>query len=567
MSVVSLRQAEIPGIRPLYADLLYNFSGVEAFYPHPPSLEAARIAARGVRLENSHRRSLVDELSRQNEGCGAATLANLDRLADPSTVVVATGQQVGMFGGPIFTLYKALTAVKCAAELTRRGTPAVPVFWLATEDHDVEEVNHSWTMSASGAPIRLEAVTQGETGAAVGDIRVVDFRLGAFEELCAEMPFALQAVALARDTYGSAFGFGDAFRALYRNLLAPYGIVFLCPMQRGIRRLAAPLLRRAIERAPQLTDALLQRGLTLQAAGYHQQVHVQASTSLVLLFEDSARVALKRQNGVYWAHSRAYTPQELLVRVDSTPLEVSPSALLRPVMQDFLLPTAALVAGPSEAAYLGQASVLYESLLGRMPAVLPRATSHGPRRCLEQAPEAVRLGGYGLSGPATSAQGRDRDGDCAASAPGAGCSRSATGSRTPCSGSRRRYGTSIPPWRQASVCRDRRSIISWTRFSTKWPGRRCGVARPRSDKPPGSPISCTPISTSRSASTARCRCWRDSGRRSSNGSSRRSSRSAQTTEFWSSSCSATPGARARMALSCSVPSVTGGSRLLSGARR
>ncbi len=374
MSVVSLRQAEIPGIRPLYADLLYNFSGVEAFYPYPPSLEAARIAARGIRLDDSRRRSLVDELSRQNEGCGAATLANLDRLADPSTVVVATGQQVGMFGGPVFTLYKALTAVKCAAELTRRGTPAVPVFWLATEDHDVEEVNHTWTLSASGAPFRLEAATQGEPGAAVGDIRVSDFRLDTFEELCAGMPFAPQTVALARETHGSAFGFGDAFRALYRDLLAPYGIVFLCPMQPGIRRLAAPLLRRAIERAPQLTDALLQRGLTLQAAGYHQQVHVQASTSLVLLFEDSARVALRRKNGVYWAESRAYSPQELLVRVDSAPLDVSPSALLRPVMQDFVLPTAALVAGPSEAAYLGQASVLYESLLGRMPAVLPRAT-------------------------------------------------------------------------------------------------------------------------------------------------------------------------------------------------
>ena len=374
MSVASFRQAELPGVRPLYADFLDNFTEVGGFYPHPPSLEAARSAAGEVRLDPDHRRRLVDELSTQNEGGGGATLNSLDRLTDPGTVVVATGQQVGLLGGPVFTLYKAMTAVRCAEELTRRGVPAVPVFWMATEDHDLAEVDHAWILSVSGEPRRIEAATHGPAAAAVGQIEVADARVDEFESLCEGMPYAAEAVALARTAYHGSPGFGEGFRRLFRILLEGSGILFLSPMRHGVRELAAPLMRRAIERAPDLTDLLLRRAAGLQAAGYHQQVHFQASSSLVLLFENAARMALKRKNGSYWVESRAYTPEELLCRLDCSPLDVSPSALLRPVLQDFLLPTAALVVGPSEASYLAQSSVLYEDLLRRMPVVLPRAS-------------------------------------------------------------------------------------------------------------------------------------------------------------------------------------------------
>ena len=374
MSAVSLRQSELPGTRPIYRDFLVDFRQVGGFYAHPPSVEAACAAASDVRLGADHRRKLVEELARQNNGGDASTLASLERLSDPGTVVVATGQQVGLLGGPVFTLYKALTAVRCAEELTRNGVPAVPVFWLATEDHDLEEVRHCWAFSASGEPSRIDAVTEGEAGAAVGEIRIADSRLDRFRDLCDGLPYADEASALARDAYGGEREFGTSFRALYRRLLSGTGILFLSPMQEGIRELAAPLMRRAIERAPDLTDQLVRRGTGLRAAGYHQQVRVLPSTSLVMLFENASRVALERRNGSYWIESRAFTSKDLLARLDRAPLDISPTALLRPVVQDYLLPTAALIAGPSEAAYLAQSAVLYESLLGRMPAVLPRAS-------------------------------------------------------------------------------------------------------------------------------------------------------------------------------------------------
>lgn len=374
MRSVSLPQAELPGIRPLFADLLSSFSRVGQFYRHPPSMAAAQAAASATRLEPGHRKALVDALASQNRDGGGEAQSSLDRLAQPGTVVVATGQQVGLLGGPAFTLYKALTAVRCAEELTRRGTPATPVFWLATEDHDLAEVNHAWVHSLADGPQRIEARSAGALGSAVGSVKITDPRTSEFEACCEGLPYAAEAVALARSAYGDGAGFGRGFQRLYGKLLESTGILFLSPMEPGVRQLAVPVLRNAIKRAPELADALIRRGGGLKSAGYHEQVYVQESTSLLMLFEGVERIALKRKNSSFLSESRAYSADDLVGRLEGSPLEVSPSALLRPVMQDFLLPTAALIAGPSEAAYLAQSAVLYDRLLERMPVVLPRAS-------------------------------------------------------------------------------------------------------------------------------------------------------------------------------------------------
>ena len=360
-------------MRPLFASLLHRFQDVEGFYRYPPVLDSAAAAAREIRFDPGLRAELTAELRRQNAGCGAETAANLDRLEEPGTVVVATGQQAGLFGGPVFAIYKALTAARFAAELTRRGTPAVPVFWLATEDHDLAEVDHAWVFSPDGAAARLQAVTQGVAGAAVGTHRIADAGLAGLEESLRDFPFAEEAAEAAREAYAHGPRFAEAFPALLRRLLGRFGLIFLCPMQQGIRRLAAPFMEQAIERSAELTAKLAVRGRELDQAGFHRQVHMDAETSLFFLFEKGVRVALKKQGDVWRAGAGRYTAGDLKARLRGAPADFSPNALLRPVMQDFLLPTAALVGGPAELAYLAQSAVLYESLLGRMPAVLPRA--------------------------------------------------------------------------------------------------------------------------------------------------------------------------------------------------
>jgi len=144
-------------------------------------------------------------------------------------------------------------------------------------------------------------------------------------------------------------------------------------MDPAIRRLSAPLLQKAIERAADLNAELIARSEELERAGYHAQVHVTTEISPVFLIDARQRTALRLHESNYDAGDATYSTSDLLGKLEENPEQFSPNVLLRPVLQDFLLPTAVYVAGPAETAYMAQAEVLYSNLLGRMPAVVPRA--------------------------------------------------------------------------------------------------------------------------------------------------------------------------------------------------
>jgi len=165
-------------------------------------------------------------------------------------------------------------------------------------------------------------------------------------------------------TYGSAFG------KLLKRLLSAWGLLYLDPMQPTVRKLAAPLLRQAVQTAPELAPLVLDRNRELEDAGYHAQVHVESHSSLLFLIEGDRRLPLRRSDGMYVSGERRFSPEELSERSET----LSPNALLRPVVQDYLLPTLAYVGGPAELAYLAQSEVLYRALLGRMPVALHRAS-------------------------------------------------------------------------------------------------------------------------------------------------------------------------------------------------
>ncbi len=164
--------AELPGTTRLYSTFLSDFARVSDFYSHPPNANGIDESAREIRLEDSVRRTVVEVLRNQNQAFGGddATTRNLDRLRD-GAVAVVTGQQVGLFGGPAYSIYKALTAVHVARELSERGVNAVPVFWLATEDHDLAEVNHCFFPKRGGIE-RFDLPTSGPADRRVGDIRL-----------------------------------------------------------------------------------------------------------------------------------------------------------------------------------------------------------------------------------------------------------------------------------------------------------------------------------------------------------------------------------------------------------
>jgi bacillithiol biosynthesis cysteine-adding enzyme BshC len=364
MRCTPVRHSDIPGTSQLFADVLDRAPRTAAFYRHPlRDAESFRAAAGEIRFSSAQRAALIAALRRQNSG-----EASLERLAQPDTVVVATGQQVGLFSGPAYAVYKALHAAKLAEWLTANGIPAVPVYWLATEDHDFAEVDHVWVFDAEYQPRRLE-MRRPASAQPAGDVTLVAPPVGKLREILGGLPFGEDAAALVEETYRPGVTMGQAFGALLRRLLPDRGILLVDPMLPEFRELAAPAIRAAVERGEDLAAGLLERNRELADAGYHAQVHFEASTSLVFLIENGQRLTLRRSGREYLLNGRRIGTEELAAQARW----LSPNALLRPVVQDSMLPTVAIVGGPAEVAYFAQSEAIYRSILGRMPVAVPRA--------------------------------------------------------------------------------------------------------------------------------------------------------------------------------------------------
>ena len=359
-----VRQTELPNTTPLFADVLYHPDRTAAFYRYPVhDLAAFQNSAREAFLPDDRRAALVAALRLQNPES-----ESLEKLARPGTVAVVTGQQVGLFSGPAYTVYKLLHAVRLADWLSRNGTAAVPVFWLATEDHDFAEVNHAWVFNGEQRPVKLE-MRRAASAQPVGGVTLASPPVDELRAALEGMPFGDEVANAVAETYHSGSTMGEAFGALLRRLLGRFDILQVDPMLPAFRELAAPAMRAAVEHAPELTERVLERNAALAAAGYHAQVHIEPHTSFFFLLENGKRLTLRRSGSEYILNGRRFAAGELMDRAAS----LSPNAVLRPVVQDSMLPTAAYIGGPAETAYLAQSAVIYDALIGRMPVAVPRA--------------------------------------------------------------------------------------------------------------------------------------------------------------------------------------------------
>ena len=320
-------------------------------------------------------------LEQQNRSFGAAdpVFQNIERLRNGAGAVV-TGQQVTLFGGPLFTILKAATAIRKAKDASIAGSPHVPIFWLATEDHDLAEADHV-TLPDRHELKTLRLATGAWNGSAVGGVTMgknVEELVAQAAEILGPGPVLDQLAACYRE--GQSLG--QAFAQFISHTFAAQGLVVIDASSRGFHALGSDVLRQAIVRADELRVALNDRDQQLAAAGYHSQVLVPPLSSLLFLFDSKtgARVPLRRTaDGGWHAARQHYSTAELLAILDAEPERLSPNALLRPVFQDSILPTAAYIGGPSEVAYFAQSQVLYERILGRTTPVLPRLVGDARR--------------------------------------------------------------------------------------------------------------------------------------------------------------------------------------------
>src|ERR1700761_434594 len=390
MSVECFPITVLPHVSRLYLDYLAmaesaGDSAVRRWFGAEPF--AGKWIGRGKPVKDVA--ALADLLEKQavEFGAGDATKSNIAKLRAGARVVV-TGQQVMLFGGPLLTILKAATAVARAKDATKAtGVEHVPVFWMATEDHDLEEVDQVSLLTKTSVEELSMGLKFPHHTVPAGSV-VLEGHIDGLLEQASELLGYAPVCDLLRECYGSEPGsdhgptLGSAFGRLMTRLFEEHGLIVMDAAERGFHALGADTLRYAIEHAGELEEALLKRTKELESGGYHAQVLVNAGASLLFLLSDPQgigvwdREALRRTpDGMWKAGGRSYSTAELIEILETTPERLSPNALLRPVFQDTLLPTAAYIGGPAEIAYFAQSAVLYEAILGRITPVLPRLSA------------------------------------------------------------------------------------------------------------------------------------------------------------------------------------------------
>ncbi|HMY73609.1 MAG TPA: bacillithiol biosynthesis cysteine-adding enzyme BshC [Blastocatellia bacterium] len=379
----TIKFSDIPKTTQLYKDFLYNFQRVSRFY-QPEGLDIAALTSRAAKVtaQTFSRDAVADVLADQNRnaGAGEATFANIERLRQTDSVVVITGQQAGLFTGPLYTIFKALTAIRLAEHLRTQGVNAVPMFWIAAEDHDFQEVNHTRLVNREGhlTTITYTACSPKE-GKPVGHVRLADGINENIDQLLAALPeseFIPRLAADLRDSYAPGTGFGDAFGKMMMKLLGHFGVVLINPLDDRLKHVSGDIYSRAMSNLPEFADRLVTASASLESAGYHAQVHTSPEAVPLFMLDEGRRTALVRRDGRFHLKGieKSFAADELLSTVLRCPNCFSPNVTLRPIVQDFLLPTIAYIGGPAEIAYFAQLRPNY-SLLNRVPpVVLPRAS-------------------------------------------------------------------------------------------------------------------------------------------------------------------------------------------------
>jgi bacillithiol synthase len=300
MDCRALLPEQLPHTTKLVRDYTSNFPKLEAFYSHPPELEAVAAEARKLHFPADRRREVAEILRAQNIqfGSGPKSLESIDRLA-ARAVTIVTGQQVGLFGGPAYAFYKALSAIHTARQLTKDGIEAVPVFWMATEDHDIDEVRHN-TWFHDGKLHVFELPKSGGL-AAESDIPVGRITLGSeISELVKQAtgmltgPDSANFAEILQHAYTPADTYGSAFAKLFARIFADEGLILLDPLDERLHRLAAPILREALDKRDELNGLLLRRGKDLEHAGYAAQVNVTARSTVLFSMEGGKQRVARR---------------------------------------------------------------------------------------------------------------------------------------------------------------------------------------------------------------------------------------------------------------------------------
>lgn len=382
MKAEHLDYRDIPGQNEIFLRYLYDFESVAGWYPAGPPVPDT-LRKRADQILRSERRYPREELAASLEsfnravGAGAPTLENIRKLRSEPTVVIVTGQQIGFLGGPALAVYKAITVVALARELAEDGVQVIPVFWLASDDSDYDEVAGTRFLGEEGQLLTLAHPRPSDNGSRmVGSIPVtgVSQLLDRLGSNLVSGDFRRLVMTSLRESYREGRTFSQAFGAWMAQLFREQGLVLYDALSAGVKQHLAEAYRVAVKNRDDIVRVLRQRSDDLEKAGLTPQVQVNDEETLLFLFKEDRRFKLSSVNGQYQAKEQdahKLGPEELMALCLRDPEALGPNVLFRPILQDLLFPTVAYVAGPAETAYFAQISAV-APFWKVDPLVLPR---------------------------------------------------------------------------------------------------------------------------------------------------------------------------------------------------
>ena len=381
-AVQRVAAAELNAFPDLFVDYCTRYDTVADFYPGDwRDGDARREAAHAAARRPADRDELADVLLAQNErwGLDASTRSHIEALRDPESVAIVTGQQVGLLSGPLYTIYKTITTLQLAEEWAdQTERTVVPVFWVEGEDHDFEEIATAHVLHRNEVvPLRYEPDV-GDNPGAVGRLALTDEIETVLDRLDEALPpsdFKPGVMERVRAAYQPDALLEDAFTRLMRSLFDEDGLVFINPDDARLKALSRPLFRRELEDPKTPVARIDATSKALRDRGYHAQVTARP-TNLFWLGDDGRRpIDLDETGSFHLRHTdRTFSKTELIDRLETEPERFSPNVVLRPLMQDHLLPTAAYVAGPGEVSYFAQYGDVYDWADLEQPLIHPRAS-------------------------------------------------------------------------------------------------------------------------------------------------------------------------------------------------
>ncbi len=365
------------GYTDIYLDFVAGKNPPRNLYP-AESLESVADRLDQVPYD---REKMAAILRRQNKACGSSppTFENIDKLTDPKAVCVFSGQQAGFLTGPLLTIVKAAAIVKAAKKYAKQlRRPVIPIFWIAGDDHDFEEANHTWLLDRTGEPTKIAYETPPEndvptSNVAFSDADELDRALATARECLGETDFTQDLYDLINRCYTPEDTFTSAFGKLMAALMKDTGLVLFCPGDDEVKQHAAGLFHKILERQEDMHDLLTRTNTAIVEYGYHLQVEKKDNASH-MFFDVEGRKPVMRDNGLFTVGEKVFTKLQLEQNIECCSQRFSPDVLTRPILQSYLFPVLSQKGGPAEIAYLAQINPLFSLFDLPAPVHVARST-------------------------------------------------------------------------------------------------------------------------------------------------------------------------------------------------